>query len=191
MVHLKKIKLIFISLFSFFLCVPRFNLSTSVNSLSQIQSRSEVLGLGLQHMNFVGDTNQSRTSVLYSHFTDEEFDLESSKARKRVRCEVTIPLGLSDSRSSYLIPCGASLVAQMVKMQCRRSRFNHWVGKIPWRKKWKPTPVFLDREFHGQRSLAGYSPWGHKESDMTERLTLPNSLQLRPYTISYPIPHHP
>ena len=66
-------------------------------------------------MNFAGDTNQSRTSVLYSHFTDEEFDLESSKARKRVRCEVTIPLGLSDSRSSYLIPCGASLVAQMVK----------------------------------------------------------------------------
>jgi len=43
-----------------------------------------------------------------------------------------------------------------------------WVGRIPWRREWLPTPVFLPREFHGQRSLAGYSPWGHKESDVTE-----------------------
>ena len=43
-----------------------------------------------------------------------------------------------------------------------------WVRKIPWRKEWLPTPVFLPREFYGQRSLVGYSPWGHKESDMTE-----------------------
>ena len=46
------------------------------------------------------------------------------------------------------------------------------VGKIPWRREWLPTPVFLPGEFHGQRSLASYSPWGHKESDMSERLTL-------------------
>ena len=50
--------------------------------------------------------------------------------------------------------------------------FDPWVGKIPWRRKWQPTPIFLPGEFQGQRSLAGYSPWGHKESDMTERLTL-------------------
>ena len=43
--------------------------------------------------------------------------------------------------------------------------------KIPWRREWLPTSVFLPGEFHGQRSLAGYSPWGHKESDMTKRLT--------------------
>ena len=42
------------------------------------------------------------------------------------------------------------------------------VGKIPWRREWQPTPVFLPGEFHGQRSLAGYGLWGHKESDMTE-----------------------
>ena len=47
-----------------------------------------------------------------------------------------------------------------------------WVGKIPWRREGQPTPVFLPGEFHGQRSLAGYSPWGHKESDTTERLSL-------------------
>ena len=49
--------------------------------------------------------------------------------------------------------------------------FNPWVGKIPWRRKWWPTPVFWPGESHGQRSLAGYSPWGHKELDMTEWLT--------------------
>ena len=46
------------------------------------------------------------------------------------------------------------------------------IGKVPWRRKWQPTPVFMPRESHGQRSLAGYSPWGHKKSDTTERLIL-------------------
>ena len=40
---------------------------------------------------------------------------------------------------------------------------------MPWRRKWQPTPVFLPGKSHGQRSLEGYSPWGHKESDRTER----------------------
>ena len=49
--------------------------------------------------------------------------------------------------------------------------FNPWVGKIPWRRACQPTPVFLPGESHGQRSLAGYSPWGCKELNMTERLS--------------------
>ena len=58
----------------------------------------------------------------------------------------------------------------MVKchLQCRRPKFDPWVGKIPWRREWLPTSVLLPGEFHGQRSLAGYRPWGGKESDMTE-----------------------
>ena len=48
--------------------------------------------------------------------------------------------------------------------------FDPWVGKIPWKRKWKLTPVFLPGEFHGQRSLAGYSPHSHTESDTTELL---------------------
>ena len=52
--------------------------------------------------------------------------------------------------------------------QCRRYRFHPWVGKIPWRRKWQPTPVFLLGKSHRQRSLVGYSPWGRKELDMTE-----------------------
>ena len=53
--------------------------------------------------------------------------------------------------------------------QCRRHkrrRFHVWVRKILWRRAWQPTPVFLPGECHGQRSLAGYNPWGHKELDM-------------------------
>ena len=56
---------------------------------------------------------------------------------------------------------------------CRRHEFDLCVGKIPWRRKWQPTPVFLPGEFHGQRSLVGYSLWGHKESDMTEHTRSP------------------
>ena len=44
----------------------------------------------------------------------------------------------------------------------KRCKFDPWVGKIPWRKKWQPTSVFLHGESHGQRSLVGYSPRGHK-----------------------------
>ena len=46
--------------------------------------------------------------------------------------------------------------------QCRRRRFNPWVQKIPWRRKWQPTPVFLPGKSQRQRNLVGYSPWGHK-----------------------------
>ena len=53
--------------------------------------------------------------------------------------------------------------------QCRRPEFHPCIGKIPWSRKWQPTPVFLPGESHGQRSLVGYSPWGRKELDTTER----------------------
>ena len=46
--------------------------------------------------------------------------------------------------------------------RCKRHGFEPWVGKIPWRRAWQPTPVFLPGESHGQRSLAGYSPWGRR-----------------------------
>ena len=55
--------------------------------------------------------------------------------------------------------------------QCRRCRFDPWVRKIPWRRKWQPAPVFLPGESHGQRNLLGYSLWGRKESDTTEWLS--------------------
>ena len=51
-----------------------------------------------------------------------------------------------------------------------RPGFDPWVGKIPWRRAWKSTPVFLPGESHGQKNLAGYTPRGHKELDMPEQL---------------------
>ena len=66
----------------------------------------------------------------------------------------------------------ASLVAQRLKHL--PAMWETWVrsrvGKIPWRGKWQPTPVFLPGESHGRKSLEGYSAWGHTELDMTERL---------------------
>ena len=48
--------------------------------------------------------------------------------------------------------------------------FDTWVRKIPWRRKWQPTTIFLPGKFHGWRSLVSHSPWDHKELDTTERL---------------------
>ena len=53
------------------------------------------------------------------------------------------------------------LVGAFLVAQCRTPGFNPWVGKIPWRRAWQPTPVLLPREAHGWRSLVGCSPWGH------------------------------
>ena len=63
-------------------------------------------------------------------------------------------------------------MAQTVKSlpEIGRPRFDSWVRRIPRRRKWQPTPVFLPGKSHGQRSLAGYGPWGHKKSDMTEQV---------------------
>ena len=52
-----------------------------------------------------------------------------------------------------------------------RFRFNPWVGKIPWRRKWQPMPVLLPEKSHGQRTMADYRPTGCEELDMTERLS--------------------
>ena len=70
----------------------------------------------------------------------------------------------------YGFPGGS--VGKEPACQCRRHKrhgFNPWVRKIPWWRKWQPFPVFLPGKFHRQRSQTGYSQWGHKELDMTER----------------------
>ena len=59
-----------------------------------------------------------------------------------------------------------------VCVQCGRLGFDHWFGKIPWRRKWQPTPILLPEKFHGLKSLVGYSPRGLEESDTTQQLTL-------------------
>ena len=68
------------------------------------------------------------------------------------------------------------LLSPFIAVQCRRPEFDPLVRKIPWRREWLPTPEFLPGEFCAQRSLEGYSPWGHKESDMTKHAhTIPQN----------------
>ena len=52
--------------------------------------------------------------------------------------------------------------------QCKRLGFDPWVGKMPWKRKWQPTLVFLPGKSHGKRTLAGYSPWGHRRVGHTQ-----------------------
>ena len=82
----------------------------------------------------------------------------------RLSLWIVIPLG---GGSFLFMP---SLVAQMVKNP--PTIWETWLEKIPWRREWQPTPVFLAGEFHGQGSMVGYSPWGCKWSDTSERLRM-------------------
>jgi len=77
--------------------------------------------------------------------------------------------------------------------QCRRHKrcgFNYWVRKIPWRKKWQPTPAFLPGKFRGQGSLVGYSSWGCKQLDMTEHSTHTHTQSFK-WRLSWDIPGRP
>ena len=67
--------------------------------------------------------------------------------------------------------------------QCRRHEFDPWVRKIPWSRKWLLTPVFLPKEFHGQRSLVGYSPWSCKELGNIELAHIPLAIIRRGFTL--------
>ena len=87
---------------------------------------------------------------------------------------IHLPVDFFVNNKHYRISRGLVwwLTWSIIGLQYRRPRFDPWVRKIPWRKEWQLTPVFLPGEFYGQRSLVGYSPWGHRESGMTEQLTL-------------------
>ena len=77
---------------------------------------------------------------------------------------------------------GGSVVKNPLAMQ--ETMFDPWVGKVPWRRKWLPTPAFLPGKSHRQRSLAGYRPWDCKELDTTEQLRAHYSGQ--PLTMAVP-----
>ena len=73
----------------------------------------------------------------------------------------------SSSSRTWLGDFPGGSVVKKSACQGKRHRFNPWIEKILWRRKWQPTPVFLPGKSHGQSSLAGYSPWVAKESNMT------------------------
>ena len=63
-------------------------------------------------------------------------------------------------------------MAHSQESTCKAGDAGELVRKIPWRRTWQLTPVFLPEKCHGQRSLVGYSPWGHTESDTAEQLSM-------------------
>ena len=75
---------------------------------------------------------------------------------------------LSISLSWFFTPLPPGGSDRKVCLQFRTPGFDPWVGKIPWRREWQPSPVSLPGEPHGQRSLAGHTPWRCKELDVTE-----------------------
>ena len=88
--------------------------------------------------------------------------------------------------NQILNPCGMSgsfpdgSVIKESTSQCKRHRkweFSPWVRKVPWRRKWQPTPILLPGKSHGQRCMVGYNPWGYKELDMTKWSALGFSLE--------------
>ena len=79
----------------------------------------------------------------------------------------SVSLSLILSKLNHLNGLPRWLSGKESACQCKRHRSNPWVGKMPWSRKWQPTPVFLPGKLHGQWSLAGYSAWGRKELGTT------------------------
>ena len=84
----------------------------------------------------------------------------------------SITFALASLFQEYQLPRECSFSSCFQCRRHRRPRFHTWVGKIPWRREWRSTPVFLPGKSHGQRSLTGYSSWGRTEWERTERGTL-------------------
>ena len=106
------------------------------------------------------------------HFVRPTFNIPAAKCDQLFPLDGVINTGASN-QSSFLLfffctllrYTWISLVAQMVKHlpTMQETRFDPWVRKIPWRRKWQPSPVLLPGESLGWRSLVGYSPWGRKD----------------------------
>ena len=123
----------------------------------------------------VGSGRLSTGPWLYALLTREAGpSLERESTRQAADPQHTNESG--HSACSRAFPGGAS--GKEPTYQCtrhKRHRFSPGVRKIPWRRAWQPTPVFLLGEPHGQRSLAGCSPGGHKESDTTDQVSTAHS----------------
>ena len=70
--------------------------------------------------------------------------------------------------SLWAFPSGSVIKNPLAMPETQETRFDPWIRKISWGRKWQPTPVFLLGKSQGQRDLVGYNPWGDKESDMSE-----------------------
>ena len=104
-----------------------------------------------------GESHGRRRRVGYSPWGHKKLDMIKAPQHACMHRRLTsgFPGGSDGKASAY---------------NAGRPGFDPWVGKILWRRKWQSTPVLLPGKSHGQRSLVGYSLWGHKELDTTEQL---------------------
>ena len=107
----------------------------------------------------------------YTYKIRYELALNVVRIKMNISALVTMCLGSWSFWHLRGFPGGVDGKKKKIYLQWRRPEFNPWLRKIPWRRKWQHTPIFLPGESHGQRSLAGYSPWSPKELDMSDRLT--------------------
>ena len=104
------------------------------------------------------------------HRADAEFVFVNERGNQDGGCMGVSFMIIHQTTHLFGLPCGCG--GKEPTCQCRRCGFNPWLRNIPRRRKWQPTPVFLPEKSHGQKSLVGYSPQGHKESNMTEWLSM-------------------
>ena len=153
-------------LYSYVPCFSqRFPDGSAIKNLSAMQERW-VQSLGWEDPLQKGMATHSRILAWRISWTEEPGGLQSI-GLQRVG-HVGSNLAPTHAWSKGGLP---SWLRQSSACQYRRTGFDPRVGKILWRRKWQPAPVFLPGESHRQRSLVGYSLWDHKESDMTEQLT--------------------
>ena len=136
-------------------------LSTARGHLTWCQSEGQVMGLpGGKHLGNSSFLQKTDDRVLRP-FSGKMYSLRRERLKFLKDSNIYIHIYIY----IYLI-CILywSILAQTIKNlpKVQQIRFNPWVGKTPWRGKWQHTPVFLPGKSHGQRSLVGYSPWGHK-----------------------------
>ena len=119
---------------------------------------------------------ESKSSPHYSIMAESTSSKSISVFNNHSDCHHRHYAAVARSQGELIWGLSWWLRRKRICFQCGRPRFDPWVRKIPWRRKWLPTPVFLPGKFHRQRSLVGYSPWGHKESDdrVTDTFTLPD-----------------
>ena len=115
--------------------------------------------------------------ILYHHYpSGSSISQRTSKARFNISSSLIFWLIYWLVRWFWILkmncfPGGASGKEPTHQWRRHKTGFYSWVGKIPWRRSWQPTSIFLPGEYYGQRSLVDYSPWDHKESDTTEWLS--------------------
>ena len=140
--------------------------SSLENPMDRRAWRAAVYGVAQSQTRLKGLSNSSILKVVSPKFWTLFTYAEHENCRRIWRSSLNYLL-------TYMRGCSGGASVKELACQYRRRRkcrFSPWVGKIPWRRAWQLTPVFFPGEIHGQRSLAGHNPWGHKELDILKQL---------------------